>query len=143
MGLGAPRRFASGGPLQHVDVRLETHPARSIRWMALVMVVAVTALFSMVPFKVPRVLFVMPQAMVQVAEATVRPPSLAPKLAPASAVQMVHGRQDLHPDGMVLVPLAPLYAGTHALAGISAWKARRIALPPPFRLRLRAPPAVG
>lgn len=133
--------------MQQVDVRLKNQRFyRSMRLMALVMVLAVTALFSMMPFKVPRVAFFEPQPAIQSAAPTtpdLRSTRLAPVYPHAAAVQMVHGKQDLLPDGMVLLPSAPLFSGTRALASLSVWKARRIAIPPPVRFRLRAPPAFG
>lgn len=117
-----------------------------MRLLALVLVLAVTALFSMMPFKVPRVAFFASQPTITEAlPATpgLRATRLAPEVRHTAAVQMVHGRQDLLPDVMVLLPLAPLLAGVRSQAGLSVWKARRIAIPPPVRFRLRAPPALG
>lgn len=126
-------------------LRIRDH-LRSWRLMALVLVLAVTALFSMVPFKVPRVLFHMPAIAVQEApsaEPILHAHAISGDYQDATALEPVHGLKSIHPYWAALLPIAPLFAGVRALAGISVWKARPIALPPPVHVRLRAPPVIG
>lgn len=118
-----------------------------MRLLAVVMVFGVTGLFSMVPFKIPRVMFfaaqVALQEVVPASDPGLHALPMGTKYRDPATLETVHGRQDLTPDWTMLLPVAPLFAGTRAPAGLSAWKARRVALPVPIRFRLRAPPAIG
>lgn len=133
--------------MQPFESRVQSrHSHRTVRLLALVMVFAVTALFSLMPFKVPRVAFFPP------AFALEAPSSHGPEwraipfgtsYADATALEPVHGLKKSPPFWAALLPVAPLFAGAHTLAALSPWKARRIAVPPPVHVRLRAPPALG
>jgi len=122
------------------------HHLRAMRLLALVLAFAVTALFSMVPFKVPRVFFFPPTiALEETAPSNpaVQALPLISQYADSTALEPVHGLKSIDLPWAALLPIAPLFAGARTLAGLSAWKARRIALPPPIHIRLRAPPALG
>lgn len=117
-----------------------------MRFLALVLAFAVTALFSMVPFKVPRVFFFPPNVALHTPATTdpgLQAPPAGAEYQEAGAMESVYGRQDLPSDQTALLPAAPLFAGVRTQAGLSPWKARRIALPPRIHIRLRAPPVIG
>ncbi|HEY9856593.1 MAG TPA: hypothetical protein V6D05_12700 [Stenomitos sp.] len=130
-------------PFRHLQVQ---HHLRAMRLMALVLAFAVTALFSMVPFKVPRVFFFPPTLSLEQTTPSDHAIQAVPRVAQyldSTALEPVHGLKSIDLPWVALLPLVPLFAGVRTLAGLSVWKARRIALPPPIHIRLRAPPALG
>lgn len=113
--------------------------------MALVMGFAVTALFSLMPFKVPRVAFFVPTLALEAPaqEPGLRAMPLGTEYTDATALEPVHGGKQGHSLWTALMPVSPLFSGVRAQACLSPWKARTVALPPRLHVRLRAPPALG
>ncbi|MBO9541023.1 hypothetical protein J7643_10575 [bacterium] len=114
----------------------------AMQMLAVVLAFAVTALFSIVPFKVPRVYFFPPDLQAKAQQAPTFKTIQAP--APESLDGTINGaaqkRMDMDPHADVLLPIALLFAGLRGLASLSSWKARRVSLPHRVRFRHRAPP---
>lgn len=117
---------------------------RSARLLSLVLALAVTALFSLVPFKSPRVMFFPPQiaAETHTAPAIDTTPRQS-EYKDTTVLGTVDGRQDVKHHWTALLAAAPLFAGIRGQAGLCPWRARQVALPPAVHFRLRAPPFIG
>lgn len=136
--------------MQRYDASLKTqHLHRTARLLSLVLALAVTALFSLVPFKSPRVMFFPPKIAAEVLptsaiDTTPRPVEYQDALFQDSTLlATVDARQDLKSSWTALLVSVSLFAGIRGQAGLSPWRARQVALPPAVHFRLRAPPLIG
>lgn len=129
------------------DATPNTHDLRrTARLFSLILALAVTALFSLVPFKSPRVMFFPPQIASETHAQKSPTLDTAPRQSEykdTAVLGTVDGRQDLSPHWTPLLSAAPLYAGVRSHAGLCPWRARQVALPPAVHFRLRAPPSLG
>lgn len=121
--------------------RLKTHHL-AVQLLAVVLAFAVTALFSIVPFKVPRVYFFPPDLQAEAQQPHALKTIQAP--GPDALDGVINGtaqkRMDLDPQLDLLLPVALLFAGLRCIASLSSWQARRVSLPPSVHFRHRAPP---
>ncbi|HEY9899304.1 MAG TPA: hypothetical protein V6D00_09000 [Pantanalinema sp.] len=110
--------------------------------LVVVMALAVTALFSIVPFKVPRVYFFPIDLQVK----SQQPPVFKTIHAPVSESLdgTINGtaqkRMDMDPHADVLLSVALLFAGLRCLASLPGWTARGVCVPRAVHYSLRAPP---
>jgi hypothetical protein len=113
-----------------------------MRLIVMVMALAVTALFSIVPFKVPRVYFFPIDLQARVPQPHILKTIQAP--VPEGLDGAINGtpqkRMDSDPRADVLLPVTLLFAGLRCLASLPGWTARGVSVPHTVHFRLRAPP---